>query len=62
MERLVAVGMLGSGAADALRKIDGTFADMSGRPELWTFEALREREEWRHVRQLAGHALDCLPG
>jgi hypothetical protein len=46
----------------ALERLDDTLERMSGEANasLWTARALREREEWAHVRRLARAALAAL--
>lgn len=61
MEQLVAAGVLTSEAAEALQKVDRSLADLSAMQDIWTFDALRTREEWRDVARLAGRALALLP-
>lgn len=51
--QLVAQGCLTQEQAERLRGLDQILTEMSGSDDLWTENALREREIWQEVRRLA---------
>ena len=50
---LVRTGAVSDEASRLVKEVDALLADMSNDQQLWTDDAVRFREEWRRVRELA---------
>jgi hypothetical protein len=51
------VDFLSGSALQKLRELDDTLARMSGKPSLWTIDALTHSSEWQQVRERAREIL-----
>jgi hypothetical protein len=56
-DELVDSGFLSGSALQKLRELDDTLARMSGKPGLWTIDALTHSSEWQQVRERAREIL-----
>jgi hypothetical protein len=56
-DELVDSGFLSGSALQKLRELDDTLARMSGKPSLWTIDALTRSSEWQQVRERAREIL-----
>jgi hypothetical protein len=49
---------LGDTATSLVREIEEVFRTMAGKGEYYSMDALRDRAEWSHIRELSRRALD----
>lgn len=56
-DELVDFGFLSGSALQKLRELDDTLARISGKPSLWTIDALTHSSEWQQVRERAREIL-----
>jgi len=56
-DELVDSGSLSESALQKLRELDDTLEHMSGKPSLWTIDALIHSSEWQQVRERAREIL-----